>query len=55
MASKVRSLLITFIPFFLLSWSTLAQTGTFTGQVTDSTQSVLLTSCNREGTDATCG
>ncbi len=41
MASKVRSLLITFMPFFLLSWSTLAQTGTFTGQVSDSTQAVL--------------
>ena len=41
MACKVRSLLIWSIPFFLLSLSALAQTGTFTGQVTDATQAVL--------------
>ena len=41
MACRLRPLLIGSIPFFLLFLPTLAQTGTFTGQVTDSTQAVL--------------
>ena len=41
MASKVGALIVRSIPFFLLTLSALVQTGTFTGQLTDSTQAVL--------------